>query len=343
MNLNIVKYIIETTGLTQTDIANQLEAKKRKGSDEETKVSQASISQWSRTEKLPEDREIELLIIAGLYWELEYVIDYDSYVDADFPPDPDEVPTDFPEWMRERVVDSRWHIVVKTEKNQNDWYDFITDMLSPKKFKNIESESKDNDFVKFARECLFLLIEAGFIVPESPESIKSTDSVLFNLFRRWMHRITILQYWCASSLPRDKRNFPHLYKNLPKIALAQCIAGSGYKVPEKTDPLALKNFIEDANQLSKVAIEGYHFWELSIMESFFVDDSFNEILIYNNDDTKDNISQSSSTASSDEIQKDDDKYLSYSEKKILNGIQNNEKLLKEILEKLNDITNKGEQ
>ena len=67
------------------------------------------------------------------------------------------------------------------------------------------------------------------------------------------------------------------------------------------------------------------------------------LAIYNNDDTKDNISQSSSTASSDEIQKDDDKYLSYSEKKILNGIQNNEKLLKEILEKLNDITNKGEQ
>ena len=79
------------------------------------------------------------------------------------------------------------------------------------------------------------------------------------------------------------------------------------------------------------------------MESFFVDDSFNEILIYNNDDTKDNISQSSSTTSSDEIQKDDDKYLSYSEKKILNGIQNNEKLLKEILEKLNNLNNKGEQ
>ena len=40
------------------------------------------------------------------------------------------------------------------------------------------------------------------------------------------------------------------------------------------------------------------------------------------------------------IQKDDDKYFSYSEKKILNGIQNNEKLLKEILEKLNNLTNK---
>ena len=39
---------------------------------------------------------------------------------------------------------------------------------------------------------------------------------------------------------------------------------------------------------------------------------------------------------------DDDKYLSYSEKKILDGIKNNEKLLKQILEKLNNPTNKGE-
>lgn len=339
MNTNIVKYILETTDMTQTDIANQLKAKKKKGSDVETKITQASISQWSRGD-IPNERAIELLKIAGLYWELEYLIDYDTYEDPDFPPDEDSLP--LPEFLRDRSVDSRWNILVKTEKNQNDWYDFITDMLSPKKYKNIESEYNDNDFLKFARKCLFLLIEAGFIVPESPESIKSTDSVLFNLFRKWMHRITVLQYWCASSLPQDKHNFPNLYENLPKIALAQCIVGSNYQVPEKTDPIALRNFIEDVNQLSKVVIEGYHAWEFSIMESFFGDDSFNEILIYTNNDANDNISHSSSTTSSDEIQKNDDKYLSYSEKKILNGIQNNEKLLKEILEKLNNITNNGE-
>ena len=84
-------------------------------------------------------------------------------------------------------------------------------------------------------------------------------------------------------------------------------------------------------------IEGYHAWQFASMESFFDDDSFNEILIYTKNDANDNISHSSSTTSSDEIQKDDDKYLSYSEKKILNGIQNNEKLLKEILEKLNNL------
>ena len=112
--------------MTQTDIANQLKAKKRKGSDVETKITQASISQWSRG-SIPDDRAIELLKIAGLHWELEYVIDYDSYEDPDFPTDPDSIP--MPEWMRDRVVDSRWHIVVKTEQNQNDWYEYINNML----------------------------------------------------------------------------------------------------------------------------------------------------------------------------------------------------------------------
>jgi hypothetical protein len=80
--------------------------------------------------------------------------------------------------------------------------------------------------------------------------------------------------------------------------------------------------------------------------NFFDDDSFNEILIYANNDLTDNVSYSSSTSPSDEIQKDDDKYLSFSEKKILNGIKNNEKLLKgnekllkEILEKINNLSN----
>ena len=340
MNLNIVKYILETTEMTQTDIANKLKARKRKGSDEETKVSQASISQWSRGD-IPDHRANELLRIAGLYWKLEDIVDYDNYNDHIMHPS-DEEPIYYSESVRLKTVDSRWNVLVKTEANQNDWYEFITDMLSPKKFKNIESEYNDNDFLKFARECLFLLIEAGFIVPENPESIKSAGSVLFNLFRKWMHRITVLQYWCASSLPQERHNFPNLYENLPKIALAQCIVGSDYQVPEKTDPLALRNFIEDASQTSRVIIEGYHAWQFASMENFFDDDSFNEILINTKDVSNDNSSQTSTSTSSDEIHQNDDKYLSYSEKKILTGIQNNEKLLKEILEKLNRLTNNGE-
>ena len=42
------------------------------------------------------------------------------------------------------------------------------------------------------------------------------------------------------------------------------------------------------------------------------------------------------------VSAESDKYFSYAERKILAGIQNNEILLKEILEKLNNLTNNGE-
>jgi len=345
MNTNIVKYILKATDMTQTEIANKLKARKWKSGDGETKVTQASVSQWSRGEKLPVYREIELLKIAGLYWELEDYIDYDNYEDPGFPPDGDSsIP--LPDLLRDKSVDSKWNILVKTELNQNNWYEFITDMLSPKKYKNFESEYNDNDFLKFARQCIFLLNDAGFIVPESPGLIENNNPALFNLFRNWMHRITILQYWCASSLPRNNIRFLDLYRDLPKLALAQCIVKSNYQVPEKTDVIVLKNFIEAVNQLSKTTIDGFYTWQNMELLNFFDDDSFNEILIYANNDLTDNVSYSSSTSPSDEIQKDDDKYLSFSEKKILNGIKNNEKLLKgnekllkEILEKINNLSN----
>ena len=38
MNTNIVKYILETTDMTQTDIANQLQAKKGKGQTKRQKL-----------------------------------------------------------------------------------------------------------------------------------------------------------------------------------------------------------------------------------------------------------------------------------------------------------------
>ena len=339
MNLNIVKYILETTDMTQTDIANKLKAKKRKGSKKETKVSQASISQWSRG-GIPDDRAIELLKIAGLYWELEDVIDYDSLEDQNLPEGEESIP--FPDFLREKSVDSNWNVLVKTEKNQNDWYDFIADMISPKQYHNIESEYNHNDFVKFARECLLLLNYAGFTVPENPKLIKSTDSALYNLFRNWMHRLTVLQYWSASSLPQVDHIYPNLYGNLSEIALAQCIVRSNYEVPEKTDPILLSNFVDSVNRSSKNSINQYFSFQNFELLSLFDDDFFNELLIFNTTVVNDNIIQSSSIPLSDETQIDDDKYLSYSEKKILDGIKNNEKLLKQILEKLNNPTNKGE-
>ena len=74
MNTNIVAYLIKTKGMTQTDIATKL-----KSADKDTLgVSQALVSKWNRGEKIPKDREIEMLKLADLFWELK-----DKYTEDD--------------------------------------------------------------------------------------------------------------------------------------------------------------------------------------------------------------------------------------------------------------------
>jgi hypothetical protein len=322
MNTNIVAYLIEITGMTQTDIASKL-----KSADKDTfGVSQALVSKWNRGEKIPKDREIEMLKLADLFWELELV--------------DDEVP-----WGN--IVDSRWNIIVKSIKNQEDWYNFFKDMLAPKQFINVNSKYKDSDFVKFVRECIFALNDAGFKVPENPESIKkNTSSRFFDFFKFWMHRITILQYWCPNSIPHKHEDFEFekLYNNLPRIALAQ-VALDDIDVPEQTNGVLLRNFTEDLNQFVKSTIEGYHQWEVHVGENFFGDDSFNELLIYPKNDNKDELSQSSSQIESNESESIDDRYLSYAERKIMDRLNANEKLIRELHQKIDsliDQNNKGD-
>ena len=96
MNTNIVSYIIETTSMNQTDIAERLSNL----NDDKKGISQASVSKWNRGEKIPKGREQELLMIADLYWELE-----DKYTEDD----------DFM-FEQESLIDSRWNIIVKSEK-----------------------------------------------------------------------------------------------------------------------------------------------------------------------------------------------------------------------------------
>ena len=329
MNTNIVTYLIEITGMTQTDIASKL-----KSADKDTLgVSQALISKWKRGEKIPYDREVELLTIAGLFWELEYPDD--AYHEGD---------EELPNILCDRLIDSKWNVIVKSEKNQEDWYDFFTDMLAPKKFSNKHSEYKYRDFVKFGRECIFALNDAGFKVPENPESIKkNTSSRFFDFFKFWMHRVTILQYWCPNTIPHRQKDsrFTDLYNNLPRIALAQIVLDD-VDVPEQTNSVLLRNFTEDLNQFVKSTIEGYLHWEEMAMENFFGDDDFNKILIYTKNDSKDELSQSLSQIESSESENIDTSYLSYAERKILDRLNANEKLIQELHQKIDLLINQND-
>jgi len=319
MNINIVAYLIEITGMTQTDIASKLKSADK----DKLGVSQALVSKWNRGEKIPKDREIEMLKLADLFWELELV--------------DDEVP-----WGN--IVDSRWNIIVKSEKNQEDWYNFFTEMLSPKQFSNKDSEYKDSDLVKFVRDCIFALNAAGISVPENPDSIKkNTNSRFFDLFRRWMHRVTVLQYWCASSIPRNSSKnskFVYLYNRLPSIALVQSIAG--HEVPEKTDGILLKNYIDCEIQFVTSAIESFYQWEIQMMENFFGDDDFNEILIPSKSGGNKTLNTASSNVLSNDIENVDDQYLSYAERKIMDRLKANEKLVQELHQKIDLLINQND-
>ena len=318
MITNIVAYLTETTNMTQTDIASKL----KNSDDNKTGVSQALVSKWNRGEKIPRNHERELLMMADLYWELEL--------------EDDEIPFG-------NLVESKWNIIVKSEKNQEDWYNFFTDMLAPKKFSNKHSEYKDSDFVKFVRECIFSLNEAGFVVPENPESISNkNNSRFFNLLRRWMHRVTILQYWCYGSIPhspmKDSR-YTELYDNLPRIALAQVIIKKD--LPEKSDRALFENYVQDMTQFVDSLIRNYLFWD-SMNEGFFGDDDFNELLIQRNKESKDTLTYSSPEDMTTEIENIHDQFLSYAERKIMDRLNANEKLIQELHQKIDLLINQND-
>jgi hypothetical protein len=95
----------------------------------------------------------------------------------------------------------------------------------------------------------------------------------------------------------------------------------------------------------KSTIKGYYQWEELRMENFFGDDSFNELLIYPKNDNKDELSQSSSQIESNESESIDDRYLSYAERKIMDRLNANEKLIRELHQKIDsliDQNNKGD-
>ena len=51
MNINIVAYLIEITGMTQTDIASKLKSADK----DKLGVSQALVSKWNRGEKMGDE------------------------------------------------------------------------------------------------------------------------------------------------------------------------------------------------------------------------------------------------------------------------------------------------
>jgi hypothetical protein len=315
MNTNIVDYIIKNKELNQTDIAKRMQAIKRLGADEEKQgISQVVVSKWKRGGNIPKDREIELLKMADIYWKMETNIEYAE--------DP---------WEQEiEVVDSRWNVLVQSEKNQEDWYDLISEIVSPKKILNEQGEYESRYFSSFVRDCVLLLNEIEFVFPRSADLIK-VDEFYFDLFYRWMRRTCQLQAWCSNSVPKPYQpvegdQYCEVYNALYKVALAQTISETDIVVEVNRPNLAY--FIEDTTKEVEQIISSWMFWAgqegAPLWES-----EFDEILIKNDKSNADNKIKLKS------LESEDFAYWSEAERKIYEGIKNNERLLKELLEKLN--------
>jgi transcriptional regulator with XRE-family HTH domain len=310
MNTNIVNYIIKNKKLTQSQIAEKIS------------VSQVAVSKWKRGDNIPNEREIELLKMADICWRVRSDLT-----------NPDT-------WDSKDVFDSKWNVLVQSEKNQNGWYYFFSELFSPNAYLSeggLSLNKNNSDFMDFVREGLLLLNDLGFPVTSNPEHIKESgiyaeayDSEFFEFLLLWTKEITILQQWHSISVsPYEHLTQDDFYDKLPEIALARTLLNSGSDdtlYPFLSVPIleisTVESFIEDTKAWlgNYVNIKDYTYQMGYI---------YDEILIDNDKSSTDNAIK----PRLENVQ--ENSHWSEAERKIYEGIKNNEKLLKELLEKLN--------
>jgi len=314
--------------MNQTDIAEKLIKHDKKG--EGKGISQAQISKWRRgIDGIPFYRQIELLKIADLYWKIGNQVKLGKE------------PWDAPIETEVEIVDSRWNILVQSEKNQEDWYDYISDILSPRRLMNEDGLSSDFYFSHIVRTCLVMLNEAGFIgIPENPSSI-SNDSYYFELLYRWIYRITILQKWFHNQILTNINidyddEINKLYISLPRIALANELILGTPTLPKEINMLSLSSHLDETKNLVRASVERILGYTIGEYTPIFHEESFEVILeILTKQDEP--MFHNPNSSQKPELQSQDSQDISHwseAERKIYEGIKQNEKLLKELLEKL---------
>ena len=317
MNTNIVDYIIKNKKLTQSQIAEKMS------------VSQVAVSKWSRGENIPDERDYELLQMAGLYWEI--TVDEDGGF----------------------IIDSKWNILVQSKENQDKWYYFFKELFAPNKYLSRDGTASSWHTEEFVRVALPLLNDIGFNIPRNPEQIKELDiyaevydSKFFEMLYQWTNEIIKLQRWVLNRAPENE-HYSDLYYKLPEISLAKIISNHNFDFPDyiglslqSEDTKHRKNAAYKIQLIESFVIDIKHWVEHHIESQFYwagingvliPNDVFDEILIEY--DSSDEInSQNQNESQSNEIQ--ENSHWSEAERKIYEGIKNNERLLKELLGKL---------
>jgi hypothetical protein len=315
MNTNIIEYLMKDKKMTQVEIARELNSNSK---DTDKKgITQAAISKWRKGFKIPLSRQVELLKLAGLYWEIEAI-------DTDDPDD--SIPV--------RELDSNWNVLVQSEKNQFLWGEYIDSLHPSFEILNGNGDFLEDEYFCFIRRLLLTLNSHGFQIPAFPpmpfedSKISKDEQRRFrNFFRLLLLRINILQLWCIDTLPRKNLDaFLKFYIFIPRIAIAQTImqSPSKNKVPLSTDIAQLEEDIKLTENVIKNYVTDWLLWALNNAYPL-IKENFSEISI-----------TTSTIPEEHEIVDKKLKKISYGEQKILKGIKKNEKLLNEILKRLDE-------
>ena len=142
-NLNIIDYIIENKKLNQGAIGSALG------------ISQAQISKWKSGDKIPNNRELELIELA----ELKDSCDEFKLFDT-------------------KTADSSWAILTMKYCDGNDWIEYLTTLI----YKNQIHSIRENDILagdeltSWIKNFLLMLNDADVELPRAPEQANSKNT-----------------------------------------------------------------------------------------------------------------------------------------------------------------------
>ena len=351
---NIIEYILQNTELTQAQIGQKLKPsplRSRKTSKgikyKETPVSQAVISKWKITGKIPEDRIDELLKIANIYWDLK--ASDEEYISSEHNNSIHQIVGVISNFKEEfNSVD--WHMLVKTKQNQNDWYDIFAQELptSINIWKDSDGNHSDTKFLAFVRKALLQIVKAGIELPASPlefNSVGKTDIIFQDFIIDYRTQIEFLQSWCRDKIPEGTYR-DMIYDVIPGMALAQChdnpyIDELEMDIWEKYSSYAFKTFQFIENTIKEYERNLNN--EIDPRENIH---GYFDILKMKPDRGKynfmtgekiDSFSTKDQAIPANNTEPDLDKYLSYSERKIFEKLQEQEESIKNLQNKIDSL------
>lgn len=337
---NIVEYILQNTDLNQTQIGERLEPNRSRYNKaiknvkyQETPIRQAVISKWKLTGKIPEDRIDELLKIAGIYWNIKssdekYILkDHENHIhhiEGDISDSTDE------------IRDVNWHMLVKSEENQNNWYDIFSQELpnSIEKWKDSDGNHSDVKFLSSVRAAMLQIHDAGIPITPSPleyDSVVKADVSFQEFIIDYRSQIDILQSWTRDKFPAGSLR-DDLYLAIPRIALAQCGDNPYLDTLEMDKWKEFASFAHSTVRYVENTIKDYeHLLAFEIDPSEDIHGYFDILKVLPDRGIFNIITgERIDLPSLNKDKTDFDQYLSYSERKLLEKLQKQEESINDL-------------